>query len=294
MSDVDNANDFNRTPIYIALTLAILAVIGALIGARVVFHRAVHQPIALSTIDAPQAQSQQCTDLLDRLPEKIGDYERAELADPAPAGAAAWARTSQDRITLRCGIEPTELYTRVSSPETIDGTSWLQISDAETQLSTWYTVDRNPTVAITAEGLNPVQDVAAAVAELPQEEHQPHPLPLDTVATPEQERCTRLLRNLPERLGDHALNEKNEAKAVWTAPGAEPITLACGVEMPDAYQPGQQLTQINGIPWFEDSGTSYALGREAIVAAHIPPALGNAPIVELSAAITSNLEASSE
>ncbi|WPF67079.1 MULTISPECIES: DUF3515 domain-containing protein [unclassified Corynebacterium] len=292
MDSLDNtASEFNRTPIYLALILAVVAVLGAIVGARVVFERAANQPVTLSTIDAPEATSAACTALLERLPGEIGDYSRADLADPAPAGAVAWARTSQDRVTLRCGVHSPEQYTRVSTTETIDGVRWLQVSDSETDLSTWYAVDRGPTVAITAEGFNPTEAVSAAVADLPEQRREPRPLPLDDTATPEGARCARLMNNLPEKLGDHALHEKTDAKAVWTAPGGDPIDLACGVDMPAAYEAGEQLTQIDEIPWLNDNGVFYGLGREAIVAASIPPSVGNTPLVELSAAMTANLAA---
>ncbi|KQB83862.1 DUF3515 domain-containing protein [Corynebacterium oculi] len=283
--------EFSRTPIYLALILAIVAVLGAIIGARVVFEGAANQPVALSTIDAPEAESPACRDLLGSLPDEIDGFKRADLADPAPAGAAAWARTSQDRVTLRCGVHFPEQYTRVSETETIDGVRWLQVSDSETDLSTWYAVNRGPTVAITAEGLNPTEAVSAAVSALPEQHRDPHPLPLDDAATPEAERCARLMDRLPEALGDHALREKNQAKAVWTAPGGDPIDLACGVDMPAGYAAGEQLTQIDEVPWLNDDGVFYALGREAIVAATVPPSVGNAPLVDLSAAITANLAA---
>ncbi|MGV0358783.1 DUF3515 domain-containing protein [Corynebacterium mastitidis] len=296
MHDVDNAHDFNRTPIYIALVLSILAVLGAIIGARVVFERAAHQPVALSAIMAPQADSPECADLIARLPERVEDYRRAPLADPAPAGAAAWSRTSQDRVTLRCGINPTEQYSRVSDTETVDGVRWLQVADPDTDLSTWYTVDRSPAVAITAEGFNPTGAVSGEAARLPRAEQEPAALPLDAAPTPEQGRCGGLMDALPERLGEHALAEKEGTKAVWTAPGAEPIQIACGVDMPAAYEPGERLTQTNGVPWLSDgdTGLSYALGREAIVAAHLPSALGDAPVVGLSEAIAAALKPGGE
>lgn len=295
MSDVDSvdntAPEFSRTPIYLALILAIVAVLGAIVGARVVFDRAANQPVALSTIDAPDASSPACHDLLQRLPAEIGDFRRAEIAEPAPQGAAAWARTSQDRVTLRCGVHSPEQYTRVSDTEAIDGVRWLQVSDSETDLSTWYTVDRGPTVAITAEGFNPTKDVSAAVSALPQQHREPRPLALDSLDTPEGTRCTRLMAALPQRLNDHELRDKTDSTAVWTTPGGEPIEVACGVDMPAAYEAGKQLTQIDEVPWLNDDGVFYALGREAVVAAAIPPSVGNGPLVELSAALTANLAA---
>ncbi|MBC3186262.1 DUF3515 domain-containing protein [Corynebacterium sp. zg-331] len=301
MSDVDSTNhfghaaktasDFNRTPIYLALILAVIAVLGAIVGARVVFDRAAHQPIALATIDAPKAESAACRDLLGRLPDSVAGWERTELADPAPAGAAAWARTSQDRATLRCGVHFPEQYTRVSTTEDTGGVRWLRIADPDSTLNTWYAVNRSPTVAVTAEGIDPTEAVAEAVAGLSEEHREPHSLPFDDVATPEGERCAHLMRGLPEDLGGRALVEKTRDKAVWSAPGSDPLELACGVAMPEAYAPGKQLTQINGIDWLHEGDLFYALGREVIVAASIPSTPGNGPLVDLSAAIGANLAA---
>ena len=93
---------YHRRPLIIALVLAVLLVVGVLAGAKIVYDRAAHQPVGMSIIEAPDAAT--CGPLLDALPATLAGHPRAELADPAPEGAAAWASNSTDRITLRCGI----------------------------------------------------------------------------------------------------------------------------------------------------------------------------------------------
>ncbi len=295
---------FSRTPAYVALGVAVVLVLGVLIGARVVSDRAGDLPVAVSPLPAPLAESAECSTLVDALPDELIGHERAEIAEPAPAGTAAWASSSTERVTLRCGVDLPLQYTRYSQPTEIDGVNWLLVRDAtpESTLATWYTVDRSPVVAVTAdeESLGradtPVGALAGPVGALPREDHEPNPAPLsELAAAPAPEVCGGLLPALPETLADTwtRVESDREDTAVWVSPGQEPIVLRCGVMPPPNYAPGERLTQINEIPWFEDTalvnGSTasiwYALGRSTDIAVSAPMAAASAAMVELGETI---------
>ncbi|MFN3542574.1 MAG: DUF3515 family protein, partial [Rhodococcus sp. (in: high G+C Gram-positive bacteria)] len=69
-----------------AIALPVALVVGVLVAAIAVNRSPVRDPVALGPVDSPDAASAQCTSLLDALPENLGDYTGAELADPAPVG----------------------------------------------------------------------------------------------------------------------------------------------------------------------------------------------------------------
>ncbi|MDN6246069.1 MAG: DUF3515 domain-containing protein, partial [Corynebacterium casei] len=87
-----------------------------------------------------------------------------------------------------------------------------------------------------------------------------------------------------------------ENTAAWSAPGFEPIVIRCGVAPPAGYEPGEQLQQINDIPWFQDTtlgegttaGTWYALGRATDIAVSAPQGVANTALVELGEIISAN------
>lgn len=301
MSSADSLQ-FSRSGkvvIYISLALAILLVLGVLFGAKIAFDRATSQPVVMSDLPAPLSDSAECAQLIDTLPDEALGHDRAEIAEPVPAGVAAWASSSIERVTLRCGVDLPNQYDEYSEPIEVDGVRWLQIRDATPQstLETWYTVDRSHVVAITADGPtmdgadNPVADLSEAVATLPTENRRPAPAPLSQLAGGDTTVCTPLMDNLPDTLTeDYTRIDIDEAHtAAWTAPGLEPVILRCGVAPPENYRPGEQLNQVNDIPWFEDtvlanattSSTWFALGRATDIAVNLPQAAGSSAIVEL-------------
>ncbi|WJZ02475.1 DUF3515 domain-containing protein [Corynebacterium freiburgense] len=296
---------YHRGPIIIALILAVLLVLGVLFGAKMVYQRAAQQPVHMSTIDAPDAD--QCAPLLDALPATLLGHPRAELADPAPEGAAAWSSNSQERVTLRCGIGLPLQYTVLSTTTEAAGTSWLRIADATpgSTLETWYAVDRFPIVAVTADkqslkgAENPVQDLESAMAALSRTKVDPNPAPLVELERQDGESCSQFMNALPKTLGEYtrANVPLEEYMAAWTADGLEPVVLRCGVQDPPGYQPGVQLQQVNNIPWFEDTtlahgttaSTWYALGRTTNIAVSMPKTAGNTVLVDLGTAIERNI-----
>ncbi|MDK8879521.1 DUF3515 domain-containing protein [Corynebacterium sp. MSK008] len=290
---------FNRTTIYVSLGLAVALVLGVLVGARVFFDRVALQPVAMTQLPAPEASSAECTSLIDGLPSTLADLKRAELAEPAPEGAAAWQASSTERITLRCGVDAPAQYTPYAHTEDIDGTRWLRVNDATpgSTLATWFTVDRSPVLAVTADtqqlrdGAAPVAGIDTAALTGPAPEQHPAPL-ADLVATDDEAKCDSLLAAAPDSIADGytRVDAVSEQTVAWSAEGQDAIVLRCGVAAPENYGPGARLDQINGVPWFEDvklangttASTWYAMGRDVQVAASLPQAESNEAITNLT------------
>ena len=292
---------FNRTTIYISLGLAVALVLGVLVGARVFFNRVALQPVAMTQLPAPEASSAECTSLIDALPSTLANLKRAELAEPAPEGAAAWQASSTERITLRCGVDAPAQYTPYAQTEDIDGARWLRVNDATpgSTLATWFTVDRSPVLAVTADtqqlrdGTAPVAGIDTAALTGPAPEQRPAPL-ADLTAGPNagSGACDSLLAAAPESIAENytRVDAVSEQTVAWSAAGQDAIVLRCGVADPENYGPGARLDQINGVPWFEDvklangttASTWYAMGRDVQVAASLPQAESNEAITNLT------------
>ncbi|KHO21403.1 DUF3515 domain-containing protein [Mycolicibacterium setense] len=148
------------------------------------------QPVAIPAIPAPQADNQHCRDLLNALPEQLGDFRRAPTVDPTPPGTAAWrAEPDTEPVVLRCGLDrPTDFV--VGTPlQVVDEVQWFRVGDtgvagpgaqADGQgRSTWYAVDRPVYVALTlpaGSGPTPIQQISGQVARtMPAQEPAPAP-----------------------------------------------------------------------------------------------------------------------
>ncbi len=128
-------------------------------------------PLALVSIDAPDAGSPSCASLIEKLPVGLPSGKdmlpRREIATPAPAGAVAWGDAKHDPVVLRCGLErPAELK-QTSQLRVISDVQWLQLPGSGS--STWVIVDRAAYVALTVPdnaGTGPLQDVSTTVRDL--------------------------------------------------------------------------------------------------------------------------------
>ncbi|ALC05711.1 hypothetical protein CDES_06455 [Corynebacterium deserti GIMN1.010] len=317
------AGGINKTPIIIALVLSILLVLGVLFGARILLGPAGQQQVAMSSLPAPNADSQECAQLVESLPDEAFGHTRAALMDPVPPGAAAWSTSELERVTLRCGVDMPFQYTALANTVDVDGTTWLPVSDMTpgSSLETWYSVNRFPVVAITADSTstndadNPVSPFSEAVSQLEERDGEPFDAPLVTLASAgSPQECTALFDALPTQLevgGDEAItyDRIDDARmtaagytsdaVAWDAPGLEPIVIRCGVAPSENYAAGAMLQQINDTPWFEDtilatgttSSTWYALGREADIAVSLPQYAGGA-LVQITELIEDNVPAS--
>lgn len=126
-------------------------------------------PLALPPVDAPDATSPSCAQLVAALPAELaastGPLPRVPLAAPAPDGTVAWAGTERRRpVVLRCGLPRPPELTPTSSLIVIDGVSWLPLSEPDRD--TFITVDRSVYLALTVPhdlGTGPVQTVSDTV-----------------------------------------------------------------------------------------------------------------------------------
>ena len=299
MSSTAHDPQINRTTIYISLGLAVLLVLGVLVGARVYFQRVALQPVAMTELPAPEADSPECAAIIDDLPDTLAGLKRAELAQPAPDGAAAWQASSTERITLRCGVDAPAQYTPYAATEDLGGARWLRVDDLTpgSTLATWYTVDRSPVLAVTADlqqlrdGQPPVMSLPTGTLTGPAPEQRTAPLS-NLAEAGDTGRCDDLLAAAPETIADGytRVDAASPRTVAWSAPGRDAIVLRCGITEPENYGPGARLDQVNGIPWFEDvklangttASTWYAMGRDVQVAASLPQAESNEAITNLT------------
>lgn len=167
-----------------AVALPIALLVGVIVAAVTVSGDATRPPEALGPVDAPAAESSDCVTLLDALPEALGDYTQAELVDPAPAGARAYAPDDDvsEAIVLRCGLPRPAGFDVASALQVINGVQWFEVSgeDDGIDASTWFVVDRGVYIALTIpgdSGPTPLQDASSAVSDaLPQQPLDPAPL----------------------------------------------------------------------------------------------------------------------
>lgn len=315
------ARGMNKTPIVIALVLSLLLTAGVLVGARVLLGPAGQQQVAMSTLPAPEAESEECAALIQSLPGSAFGHTRAQIIEPVPAGVAAWSSSELERVTLRCGVDMPFQYTELAETVEVDGVTWLPVADvtAGSSLQTWYSVDRFPVVAITADDMStdnadtPVAPFTDAVGALDQRDGEPFPAPLSQLAAGSGN-CSALIDALPPTLevgsGEDAITYEliddpamaaagyGDDAVAWKSAGLEPIVVRCGVEPSENYEAGAVLQQINDIPWFEDtilatgttSATWYALGRETDIAVSLPQYAGGA-LVQISEAIEEHVPA---
>ena len=149
----------------VVLTLAAIAAVLAFAATR----RTPAAPVAVAAVPAPQSASPECQALLATLPERLGDYRRADTAAPTPAGTAAWRggdETGGEPVVLRCGLNrPAEFV--VGSPiQMVNAVGWFRLEDPQSPLATWLCVDRPVYIALTlptASGPTPIQAMSDVI-----------------------------------------------------------------------------------------------------------------------------------
>lgn len=152
-----------------ALAVATIGVILAIAATR----EAPPQPVAVAGVPAPQAESTACRALMDALPQRLGDYQRAALEQPEPAGAAAWRTGRGDPVVLRCGLDRPGEFVVGSPLQGVDRVQWFQVrsdqqSAGDVGRSTWYAVDRPVYVALTlptGSGPAPIQRLSEVIEQ---------------------------------------------------------------------------------------------------------------------------------
>lgn len=167
----------------VALPVALIVVV--LVIAAMSRQSAGREPLALGSVPAPAASSQDCTTLLAALPESLGDdYTKSELAQPAPPATAAWQLPGGgDPIVLRCGLDRPLEFTKASALQVVNGVNWFEVRDQTSGVTsgTWYAVDRGTYIAVTMPtkaGPSPLQEMSNTIGtSLPAKPLDPGPVP---------------------------------------------------------------------------------------------------------------------
>ncbi|MDQ3887631.1 MAG: DUF3515 domain-containing protein [Actinomycetota bacterium] len=151
----------------VALSVLLVA---AVLLASVLVRSQGSEPLPLATVPAPEGGSPECTALVAALPEDIDTGEngagthqldRRSIADPAPAGTAAWG---EPPVVLRCGLDRPAELTVGSRLLAVSGVQFLEIPGPGA--TSWVVVDRPVYIALTVpegSGSAAVQQVAGAV-----------------------------------------------------------------------------------------------------------------------------------
>jgi hypothetical protein len=162
-----------------ALIIAAVALAVAAIGAILVIaatRRSPGQPVAIAGVPSPQSASPACRALAQALPQRLGDYQRAPVAQPAPEGVAAWrAGPDSEPVVLRCGLDRPADFVVGSPIQLVDRVQWFEVAtqprsagprSTNAGSSTWYTVDRPVYVALTlpsGSGPTPIQELSDVI-----------------------------------------------------------------------------------------------------------------------------------
>jgi hypothetical protein len=155
-----------RAVLIVALVLAVGA-LGVVLAIAATRHPPL-QPVAIAPVPAPRAHDPACRTLLEALPQRLGDYQRAPTVQPAPAGTAAWrAGGDSAPVVLRCGLDRPADFVVGAPIQLVDRVQWFEEADpqsaGEGSRSTWYAVDRPVYVALTlpsGSGPTPIQQLS--------------------------------------------------------------------------------------------------------------------------------------
>jgi hypothetical protein len=176
-----------RALLIAAIVVAVSAVIAILVVAVLRQRDIPDAPVAIVAIPAPEADSTQCRTVIDALPEQLGEFGRAALAQPAPPGTAAWRAAPEDEaVVLRCGIDRPAEFVLGSPLQAVDDVTWFRVGEATDEpgadqaRSTWFAVDRPVYVALTlpaGSGPEPIQLISRVIAKsLPAKAVEPAPI----------------------------------------------------------------------------------------------------------------------
>jgi hypothetical protein len=148
------------------LIAALVVAVGALGGVLAVAatrHR--QAPVVIAAVPAPHEHDPLCQRLLQALPQRLGDYTRAAVMQPAPVGAAAWqTEDAGEPVVLRCGLDRPGDFVVGSAIQLVDRVQWFEVHQDDR--STWYSVDRSVYVALTlppGSGPTPIQQLSDVI-----------------------------------------------------------------------------------------------------------------------------------
>ncbi|MFZ2239169.1 MAG: DUF3515 domain-containing protein [Gordonia amarae] len=120
--------------------------------------------------------------------------------------------------------------------------------------------------------------------------------PVESLAAPQSDSpdCAKLVAALPERFDGFSDKKTGDGIVRYTGDDGD-IVVRCGVERPKDLAPTSALQVVNPVQWFmtdtrEGSGQAYvAVDRRPYVALWLPIIAGNAPITDVSTAISKAL-----
>jgi Protein of unknown function (DUF3515) len=136
--------------VFAATGVAAVAVVGVIVGARVVSSQptaSADDPLALSAVEAPGATTAACATVIAALPEQLGGLARRTIQhadDPSLTGVAAWGEPA---VVLRCGVPTPAELTCTAALQEVDGVAWLPLSTGGD--TTYFLVDRSVRAALT-------------------------------------------------------------------------------------------------------------------------------------------------
>ncbi|WP_280273236.1 DUF3515 domain-containing protein [Nocardia wallacei] len=167
-----------------AVALPVALIVAVLLIAVMSRQNTDREPLALGSVPAPAAGGPGCAALLPALPDALGDYTRAELAQPAPPATVAWQLPDGgEPIVLRCGLDRPLEFDKASALQIINGVTWFEVRDRTSGVTsgTWFAVDRGTYIAVTvadSAGPTPLQDISDTLTKtVPAQPIDPGPLP---------------------------------------------------------------------------------------------------------------------
>jgi hypothetical protein len=162
-----------RGAIVAAIVVAVAAIVGLLAYVALRQGPTAKPAIPLATTSAPQADSEPCRALIATLPDTMGDFQRATIADPAPVGAAAWTGPAGiEPVILRCGVDRPADFVVGAPLQMVNAVSWFEAAGEGEGASTWYAVDHGTPatyVALTlpqGSGPTPIQTVSELIEKV--------------------------------------------------------------------------------------------------------------------------------
>jgi hypothetical protein len=165
-SKADSKADSDGPPrtVLIAAVLVAVGALGVILAIAATRHHR-PTPVVITAVPAPHAQDRGCQNLLEVLPQRLGDYTRAPVAQPAPVGAAAWQTAgAAEPVVLRCGLDRPADFVVGSAIQLVDRVQWFEVRQDDR--STWYSVDRPVYVALTlppGSGPTPIQQLSELI-----------------------------------------------------------------------------------------------------------------------------------
>ena len=153
----------NRPPwqVLAALGLVVVAIALAVVLAR---HRqsdpaVANAPLPVSDgVGQPGADTAACKALLPKLPAELAGSGRRAIQGATDA-VAAWGDPA---VVLRCGIESPQELTCSAALVQVNGVSWLQLTEAGLDSTTYIAVDRSVRIAVTV----PVNSGTGAIGQI--------------------------------------------------------------------------------------------------------------------------------